>query len=63
MNTTPCELCKLIYRVKPCQHIKLFNSNDSPDYETCPCIDCLVSVICNRNILCNQHVDWLMGQK
>jgi hypothetical protein len=58
-----CDRCKVIYRVKPCKHIKLFNSKYGPDYEKCPCINCLVSVMCTKDILCDEHVEWLMGQK
>jgi len=62
-QNSACDRCKVIYRVKPCKHIKLFNSKYGPDYEKCPCINCLVNVMCTKDILCNPYVDWLMGQK
>jgi hypothetical protein len=60
-NNSACDRCEVIYRVKPCKHIKLFNSEYGPDYAACPCQTCLVLSMCNKDILCNPYVEWLMG--
>lgn len=63
MSNAACENCLIIYKMKPCKHIKLFNSKYGPDYGSCPCINCLVVAMCDKSAACDPYIDWLMGSK